>query len=39
MTSDPKPLPCPPTSLTAEELENEQEKVRDQDTEDTCDHA
>nr|XP_020442041.1 bromodomain adjacent to zinc finger domain protein 1A [Monopterus albus] len=29
MTSDPKPLSCPPTSLTAEELEKEQEKVRE----------
>ncbi|XP_074548137.1 bromodomain adjacent to zinc finger domain protein 1A [Halichoeres trimaculatus] len=28
-TSDPKPPFCPPTSLTAEELEKEQEKVRE----------
>ncbi|XP_026164186.1 bromodomain adjacent to zinc finger domain protein 1A isoform X1 [Mastacembelus armatus] len=28
-TSDPKPSSCPPTSLTAEELEKEQEKVRE----------
>ncbi|XP_070776176.1 bromodomain adjacent to zinc finger domain protein 1A [Enoplosus armatus] len=28
-TSYPKPSSCPPTSLTAEELENEQEKVRE----------
>lgn len=28
MTSDPKPMSCPPGSLTAEELESEQEKVR-----------
>lgn len=28
MTSDPKTPPCPPTSLTAEELEDEQKKVR-----------
>ncbi|XP_069391303.1 bromodomain adjacent to zinc finger domain protein 1A isoform X2 [Paralichthys olivaceus] len=29
MNSDPKPLSCPPSSLTAEELEKEQEKVRE----------
>ncbi|KAK2892310.1 bromodomain adjacent to zinc finger domain protein 1A isoform X2 [Channa argus] len=29
MTSDPKPSSCPPLSLTAEELEKEQEKVRE----------
>lgn len=28
MSSDPKPLSCTPTSLTAEEQEKEQEKVR-----------
>ncbi|XP_022621867.1 bromodomain adjacent to zinc finger domain protein 1A [Seriola dumerili] len=28
-TSDPKPQSCPPTGLTAEELEKEQEKVRE----------
>lgn len=32
MTSEPKPSFCPPTSLTAEELEKEQEKVRTTDT-------
>lgn len=31
-TSDPKASSCPPTSLTAEELEKEQEKVRPSDT-------
>ncbi|XP_062252895.1 bromodomain adjacent to zinc finger domain protein 1A isoform X2 [Platichthys flesus] len=29
MNSDPKPPSCPPTSLAAEELEKEQEKVRE----------